>query len=119
MQRVDQPGGGDDRGAVLVVVEHRNVEEFAQPLLDDEAFRRLDVFEVDAAKGRVQIAHAVDELVDVAGVDFEIDQTMSAKRLNNAALPSMTGLAASAPRSPSPRTAVPFEITATKLPFEV
>ena len=44
---------------------------------------------------------------------------MSAKRLKSAALPSITGFAASAPRSPSPSTAVPFEITATKLPFEV
>ena len=46
-------------------------------------------------------------------------ESMSAKRLKSAYLPSMTGLAASAPRSPRPSTAVPFEITATKLPFEV
>ena len=47
---VDQPGGGDDRGAVLVIVEHRDIHQLAQPLLDDEAFRRLDVFQVDAAE---------------------------------------------------------------------
>ena len=34
IERIDQAGGGDDRGAVLVVVEHRDVEQFAQPLLD-------------------------------------------------------------------------------------
>ena len=50
VQRVDQPGGGDDRGAVLVVVEDRDVEQLAQALLDDEAFRRLDVLEIDAAE---------------------------------------------------------------------
>ena len=94
-------------------------EQRAQPLFDDEALRRLDVLEIDAAKGRVQEAHAVDELVDIAGIDLKVDQSMSAKRLNSAHLPSMTGLAASAPRSPSPKTAVPFEITATKLPFDV
>ena len=48
-ERIDQAGGGDDGGAVLIVVEDGNVEQFAQLLLDDEAFRRLDVFEIDAA----------------------------------------------------------------------
>ncbi len=57
MQRVDQAGGGDDRGAVLVVVEDRDVHQLAQALLDDEAFRRLDVLEIDAAEGRAEIAH--------------------------------------------------------------
>ena len=73
MQRVDQAGGRDDGGAVLVVVEDRDVHQLAQALLDDEAFRRLDVLEVDAAEGRPEIAHAVDELVDVLGVDLEVD----------------------------------------------
>jgi hypothetical protein len=43
----------------------------------------------------------------------------SAKRLNSTALPSITGLDASAPRLPSPRIAVPFEMTATRLPLTV
>ena len=73
VQRVDQAGGGDDRGAVLVVMEDRDVHQLAQALLDDEAFRRLDVFQVDAAEGRAEEAHAVDELVDVLGVDLEVD----------------------------------------------
>ena len=45
--------------------------------------------------------------------------SMSAKRLNSAPLPSITGLAASAPRLPSPRIAVPLETTATRLPLLV
>ena len=40
--------------------------------------------------------------------------SMSAKILNNNAFPSITGLDASGPISPSPSTAVPFEITATR-----
>ena len=40
--------------------------------------------------------------------------SISAKILNNKALPSITGLDASGPISPSPKTAVPLEITATK-----
>ena len=73
LERVDQAGGRDDRGAVLVVVEDRDVHQLAQALLDDEAVGRLDVLEVDAAEGGAEIAHAVDELVDVLGVDLEVD----------------------------------------------
>ena len=70
---VEQAGGGDDRGAVLVVMEHRDVEQLAQPLLDDETFRRLDVLEVDAAPALAEESHAIDELVGVLGVHFEVD----------------------------------------------
>ena len=44
---------------------------------------------------------------------------MSAKRLKSTPLPSITGLAARGPRSPSPSTAVPLETTATRLPRAV
>ena len=72
VERVDEAGGRDDRGAVLVVVEDRDVEQFAQALLDDEAFRRLDVLQVDAAEALAEIAHAVDEGVDVLRVHLEV-----------------------------------------------
>ena len=49
LQRIDQPGGRDDGCAVLVIVKNGDIEDFAQPLFDDETFRRLDVFEIDAA----------------------------------------------------------------------
>ena len=42
-----------------------------------------------------------------------------ANSLNSIALPSMTGIAASGPMSPSPSTAVPSETTATMLPLTV
>ncbi len=73
VERVQEPGGGDDRGAMLVVMEHRDVHQLAQPLLDHEALGRLDVLEVDAAEGRPEQAHAIDELVDVLGADLEVD----------------------------------------------
>ena len=72
-ERVDQAGGGDDRGAVLVVMEDRNVEQLAQLLLDDEAFRRLDVLEIDAAPALAEQFYAIDELVGIFGRNFEID----------------------------------------------
>ncbi len=86
MQRIDQPGGGNDCGTVLIVVKHRNVEQLAQPLFDDEALRRFDVFEIDAAESRVQEAHAIDELVDVAGVDLEVDRIDVGKALEQGCL---------------------------------
>ncbi len=45
--------------------------------------------------------------------------SMSAKRLNRTPLPSITGLPARAPMLPSPKTAVPLLITATRLPLAV
>ena len=67
IERVDQAGGRDDRGSVLVVVEYRDVEELPQPLLDDEALRRADVFEVDAAQALAEQLDAVDDFVGVFG----------------------------------------------------
>ena len=51
-QRVGQRGEHHDRGAVLVVVEDRDVEDLAQPGLDLEAAGRGDVLEVDAGEAR-------------------------------------------------------------------
>jgi hypothetical protein len=45
--------------------------------------------------------------------------SMPANRLNSSALPSMTGMAAAGPISPSPRTAVPSLTTATVLATQV
>ncbi len=73
IERVDQAGGRDDRGAVLVVMEHRDVEQFPQPLLDDEALRRLDVLEIDAAPALAEQLDAVDDLVGVLRRHFEVD----------------------------------------------
>src|SRR5262249_60183628 len=72
-QRVDQAGGGDDRGAVLIIMEDRHIEEFAQLLLDDEAFRRLDIFEINSAPALAEQLDAIDELVRVLGRYFQIN----------------------------------------------
>ncbi len=46
-------------------MEDRNGHALAQPLLDLEALRRLDVLEIDAAEGGLQRCHGVDEAGDV------------------------------------------------------
>ena len=73
IERVDQPGRCDDCGTVLVVVEHGNVEQFPQPLLDDEALGRLDVLEVDAAPTLAEQLDATDDLVGIFRRNFEVD----------------------------------------------
>ena len=92
IERIEQAGGGDDSRAVLVVMEHRDVEQLAQLLLDDETLRRLDVFEIDAAPAGAEIADAIDELVGVLGRDFQIDGVDVGKALEEYRLAFHHGL---------------------------
>ena len=70
-QRVAQRAEHDDGGAVLVVVEHRDVEQLAQPRLDLEAARRGDVLQVDPAVGRGEDLDRPDDLLGVLGVQAD------------------------------------------------
>ncbi|MNS58553.1 hypothetical protein D3C72_914750 [compost metagenome] len=54
-------------------MENGNIHQFAQAAFDDETFRRLDVFQINAAEGGAEVTHAIDELIGVFGVDLEID----------------------------------------------
>ena len=102
-QRVGQRGQHDDRGAVLVVVEDRDVEAGPQPALDLEAARGGDVLEVDAAEARARSSRRPSTISSVSWVARQIGQaSMSANRLNSAALPSITGSAAPGPMLPRP-----------------
>ena len=56
LHRIRQGRAGDDRGAVLIVVEDGDLHRLLQRLFDVEAFRRLDVFQVDAAESGLQQA---------------------------------------------------------------
>ena len=64
---------------------------------------------------------------ETASINFSVSSvsisksipSTSANFLNNTAFPSITGFDAEAPILPRPKTAVPFEITATMFPFEV
>ena len=73
LERVEQRGAGDDRGAVLVVVEDGDLERLAQRLFDVEAVRRADVLEIDAADRRLEQLAELDDVVRVLGSDFEIE----------------------------------------------
>ena len=71
LQRVEQRRHRHHRGAVLVVVEDRDVELLLERLLDLEAARRRDVLEVDAAEGRRHQPHRLDDLLRVVGVEAD------------------------------------------------
>ena len=101
-QRVGERGEHHDRGAVLVVVEDRDVQRLAQPRLDLEAARRRDVLQVDAGEAGGD-ALTIRTISSVSWVSRQIGQaSMPANRLNRAALPSMTGSAAAGPMLPRP-----------------
>ncbi len=66
------------------------------------------------------ISRTASTKASVSSVSSSIStEFTSANRLKSTALPSMTGFEAKAPRFPSPSTAVPLEMTATRLPLVV
>ena len=72
LQRVEQRRAGNDRRAVLIVVENGNIQFFDEPLFNFEAFRRLDIFQVNAAKGGRQRLADLDNFIRAARSDLDI-----------------------------------------------
>jgi hypothetical protein len=118
LQSVDQCCRRDNGCAVLIIMEDRNLHGLLESLLDVETFRRLDVLKVNTAESRLQQLAGLDNLIRIFCVQFDIKDINVGKTLEKIP-PSMTGLPAKAPRLPSPRTAVPFETTATRFPLAV
>ena len=58
---------------MLVVVKNRNFHPRPQGLFDFEAFRRLDVFKVDAAESRLQAGDDFDEFIRVLLVHLDVE----------------------------------------------
>ena len=57
---------------MLIIMEHRDVHLFLEPAFDLETLGRLDIFKVDAAKGRLQAGNGIDEGVGILAGDFDI-----------------------------------------------
>jgi hypothetical protein len=72
-QRVGERGEDDDGGAVLVVVEDRDVQERLEAVLDVEAAGRGDVLEVDPAEGRRDGRDGGHDRVGVLGAQADRD----------------------------------------------
>ena len=94
---VDEGGGHDNGGAVLVIVEDRDIQLFFQRLLDLKALGALDVLQIDAAeRGRNGLAGR-DDAGRVVGVDADGECVHPAKFLKEHGLSlhnGQTGLGA-------------------------
>ena len=69
---VQERRAGDNGGAVLVVVKHRDGHRLPQGLLNVEAFRSLDVFQVDSAAGGFEELAEFDDVFRVLRANFQI-----------------------------------------------
>ncbi len=72
-QPVQHCGADDDGGAVLIVVKHRDLHALAQLALDVEAFRGLDVLEVDSAERGLQRRDDLDQLLRIALAHLDVE----------------------------------------------
>ena len=86
LQSVQHRRRGHDRGAVLVVVEDRDLHALAQLLLDVEALGRLDVLEVDAAERGLERGHDLHQLVGIGLVDLDVEHVDAGELLEEATL---------------------------------
>ena len=80
-QRVQHGGADDDRRAVLVVVQHRDLHSRAQQLFDDEAIGRLDVFEIDGAEAGLERRDDVGEFLRVCLRHLDVEHIDSGELL--------------------------------------
>jgi hypothetical protein len=107
----------DDRGAVLVVVEDGDVEagRAAGARSRSSAGAAMSSRLMPPKPGA--IISTGRTISSVSWLARQIGQaSMSANRLNSAALPSITGSAAPGPMLPRPSTAEPSVTTATSCP---
>ena len=86
LEPVEHRRGSDDRSAVLVVMEDRNLHALPQRALDVETFRGLDVLEVDPPEGRLEARHDLNQLVRVPLVDFDVEHVDASKFLEQTGL---------------------------------
>ena len=109
-----QRGQHDHGGAVLVVVEDRDVEQLLEPRARSrssagaEMSSRLIPPKLGASRTTVSMISSVSVVSRQIGT-----ASTPPNCLNSTALPSITGIAAAGPMSPRPSTAVPSVTTAT------
>src|SRR5436190_18697451 len=78
---------------MLIVVEDGDLHRLPQGLLDIETFRSLDIFQVDAAKRRLQDLAGPYNLIGVMRIQFEIKDIDISESLKQDALAFHHGLA--------------------------
>ena len=83
-QGIDGSGQHHDGGAVLVIVEHRDVQLCFQPFFDLKTAGRGDILQIDAAKARGNGFHHADDLLGVLGVQTDRHGIHAAELLEQA-----------------------------------
>ena len=79
---IHQGGKYHDRGTVLVVVHHRDVQRLDQSLFHLEAPRRRDVLEIDRTEGRRDRGDGGHDLVGVGGAEHDRHGVQPGERLH-------------------------------------
>src|SRR5690606_22530600 len=72
-QPIDESRRDADGRAMLIIMENWNIHALAQLALDMEAFRCLDVLEIDPAKSGLKTGNDVHQLVRILFVDFDVE----------------------------------------------
>ena len=86
LEGVEQRGPGDDRRAVLVVVEDGDGEGVAQRLFDVEAVGGADVLQIDAADGRLEQLTEADHVIRLLRADLQVEHVDVGERLEQDSL---------------------------------
>ena len=79
---------------MLVVVHHRDVESFLKSFLDVEAFRSLDILQIDATEGRCNAFNGLAELFRIFLVDLNVEDVDATIDLEEQSLTLHDGFAA-------------------------
>ena len=82
---VEQRRCGNDGGAVLVVVHHRNIGGFSDSSFNFKTFWGFDVFKIDAAKRLGNVHDGVDEFLRVFGVNLDVKHVNASEGLQEQA----------------------------------
>ena len=72
-QTVQNSGSTDDCRTVLIIVEDRNIHALAQFLLNVEALRGFNIFEVNAAKRGFQGRNHIDKFIRIEFIHFDVE----------------------------------------------
>ena len=97
LERVEQGGAGNDRRAVLVVVEDRDAQRLAQRLFDVETVGRANVLEVDPADRRLEELAELDDVVGILRTHLEIEHVEVGELLEEIPFAFHHGLAGDRP----------------------
>ena len=81
LQGIEQARAGDNGSAMLVIMKDRNIAGALQFALDKETFGRLDVFQVDTAKGGRNHLDKAHDLVGVFAIDLNVKDINIGKAL--------------------------------------